>query len=689
MRLNRIAVTNYGPYEGYNEFTLNTSADQPVVLFGGANGAGKTTLFNAIPLCLHGRSAFDEAVSERDYKQRIRSKLHESNGEKASEASIRVEFEYGNLGETEDYVVERSWRDRGKSIEESLSLRRNGSKLSDLQEDKWEDFLKELIPPGISQLFFFDGEKVQKLASAIERGDEFEDSLFSLLGLDLVDRLDADLSVYLSSKLDESGHEQLAEEIESLRHEKADLEVEYERLEEKIEEKRQTLDEIADTIDQKETELAQEGGGFARERDSLKERKRELNNEIDDIRGEIRAIAQENYPFALVPDLCRQVVDQLQEEQQAQTEAAAQARVVSELDELADEDSIWDDIDLPNEASDEVVQRMQATLSERLQSETPDAQLSQDFSQRQQDQMAGVVDEALNDVPTTLGELTRELEDFVRERQEVTQNIKRAPDQSVISPILEDINELNENQGKLKSEIEDHVDQLETLENKIGRVENELDKKYDKQGDLDDVSDRAELANRTRNVVQEYQDELVKKKLERLESALSERYLRLSNKSEFYETIVIDPNPDDISIEVETINGERKDQSQLSAGERQIFATALLWALADISDRPLPFIIDTPLGRLDQEHRQNLVEGFFPEAAHQVILFSTDTEITKQYHAMLSESISNEYHLTQQPATGQTKIREGYFWSADTNSTESDELESSIDQQAELPFNNE
>jgi len=689
MKLNRLAVTNYGPYEGHNEFTLNTSPEQPIVLFGGANGAGKTTLFNAIPLCLHGRSAFDEAVSEREYKQRVRSKLHESNGEKATEASIRVEFEYGNLGATEDYVVERSWRDRGKSIEESLSLRRNGSKLSDLQEDKWEDFLKELIPPGISQLFFFDGEKVQKLASAIERGDEFEDSLFYLLGLDLVDRLDADLSVYLSSKLDESGHEQLAEEIESLRHEKADLEVEYDKLEQKIEDKRQTLDEIAETIDQKETELAQEGGGFARERDSLKERKSELDQEIDDIRGQIREIAQESYPFALVPDLCRQVVDQLQEEQQAQTEAAAQARVVSELDELTDEDSIWDDIEIPDEASDEVVQRMQATLSERLQSETPDAQLSQDFSQRQQDQMAGVVDEALNEVPTTLGELTRELEELVRERQEVTQNIKRAPDQSVISPILEEINELNEKQGKLKSEIEDHVDRLETLENKIGRLENELDKKYDKQEDLEDVSDRADLANRTRNVVQEYQDELIKKKLERLESALSERYLRLSNKSEFYETIVIDPDPDDITIEVETINGERKDQSQLSAGERQIFATALLWALADISDRPLPFIIDTPLGRLDQEHRQNLVEGFFPEAAHQVILFSTDTEITEEYHAMLSKSISNEYHLTQQPDTGQTRIREGYFWSADTEMTEGDEIESAVDQQAELPFNNE
>ena len=103
---------------------------------------------------------------------------------------------------------------------------------------------------------------------------------------------------------------------------------------------------------------------------------------------------------------------------------------------------------------------------------------------------------------------------------------------------------------------------------------------------------------------------------------------------------------------------------RLSAGEQQLLAIALLWGLANASGRQLPVAIDTPLGRLDSEHRQHLVERYFPQASHQVLLLSTDTEIREEEVGVLrsQSSIAREYLLDYHPKKRQTTVKPGYFW---------------------------
>ena len=87
----------------------------------------------------------------------------------------------------------------------------------------------------------------------------------------------------------------------------------------------------------------------------------------------------------------------------------------------------------------------------------------------------------------------------------------------------------------------------------------------------------------------------------------------------------------------------------------------MLWALARTSGRPLPMIIDTPLARLDSEHRNTLVERYFPEASHQVIVLSTDTEVDDALLERLGPSISHTYRLDFDPVRGATTATLGYF----------------------------
>ena len=101
--------------------------------------------------------------------------------------------------------------------------------------------------------------------------------------------------------------------------------------------------------------------------------------------------------------------------------------------------------------------------------------------------------------------------------------------------------------------------------------------------------------------------------------------------------------------------------STLSAGERQLLAVSILWALTRISKTKLPALIDTPLARLDGPHRGKLIKNYFPKSSHQVMIFSTDEEITREHLKSLKPFISHDYLISFDEASKSSTIAQGYF----------------------------
>ena len=108
-------------------------------------------------------------------------------------------------------------------------------------------------------------------------------------------------------------------------------------------------------------------------------------------------------------------------------------------------------------------------------------------------------------------------------------------------------------------------------------------------------------------------------------------------------------------------NGEEVLKDSLSAGEKQLMIIAILWALALCSQKKLPVIIDTPLSRLDSQHRTSVITTYFPNASEQIIILSTDTEIDRSYYDMIQDSIGDEFTLVYNEETKSTSIKKGYF----------------------------
>jgi hypothetical protein len=87
------------------------------------------------------------------------------------------------------------------------------------------------------------------------------------------------------------------------------------------------------------------------------------------------------------------------------------------------------------------------------------------------------------------------------------------------------------------------------------------------------------------------------------------------------------------------------DKDRLSSGEKQIFVMSLYWAMMQQSKNSLPYVIDTPFARIDTEHRANITDYFFKQLNGQLIVLSTDEEISGSHMASMHDQIAHIYML--------------------------------------------
>ena len=203
MLLTRVTLNDFGVYRGRNEFDLRTTKDKPIILIGGTNGAGKTTLFESVMFCLYGQDSYENKITQKQYHSKILRSIHRILGTKkaADFASISVEFQFAHSGNIFEYKVMRMWENNDGSIDEKLTImkRKFGeekfSKLDSLEESEWQTFIDQLLPKGITKLFFFDGEKIQNIADSGNEDKFIKSSFDTVLGLDLVRQLIDDIGI--------------------------------------------------------------------------------------------------------------------------------------------------------------------------------------------------------------------------------------------------------------------------------------------------------------------------------------------------------------------------------------------------------------------------------------------------------------------------------------------------------------
>ena len=159
--------------------------------------------------------------------------------------------------------------------------------------------------------------------------------------------------------------------------------------------------------------------------------------------------------------------------------------------------------------------------------------------------------------------------------------------------------------------------------------------------------------------MQAYKTQLQALKADELADKMTECFKKIIAKDGLIKKIDIDHKT--LEFHYYNKNDQEIDHRMLSSGEKQMLVIAMLWALGICSKSEFPLIIDTPLARLDSVHRSSLIENYFPKASEQVIILSTDQEITRQDYLALKKYVGKEYTLIYDEETMSSSIHSGYF----------------------------
>jgi len=263
------------------------------------------------------------------------------------------------------------------------------------------------------------------------------------------------------------------------------------------------------------------------------------------------------------------------------------------------------------------------------------------------------IEQATEAVPLHFSSLIGRLEQLEAQREHLQADLDKVPADKALRPLVERLNELHRQVGAREQEQLKLEEEARRLAYHADQVETELRKVHERLAEQDQSNNRVQLGAKTQLVLEEYRTLLARRKVALLQEAIVKRFNQLCSKEQFIDFAKVDPRSFVVTL---YRGGEAFARSDLSAGERQLLAIATMWALREVSDRPAPVIIDTPLSRLDSVHRLSMVQNFFPWVSHQVIILATDSEIDQRLRERLRPAISHVYQMSYDAQSGRAVV---------------------------------
>lgn len=644
MIIKELLLHNFGIYASTNKFEFH--GEKPIVLIGGMNGRGKTTILEGILLALYGTNSFAYQESNYNtYGHYLLSFVNKADGT----LKTYIELEFLMKDEVESiYRVHREWNGNKKRVVESISVFKDGE-LNDFLTDNWLMFMESILPSGLSEFFFFDGEKIAKLA-AEKTSRQMKESIKSLLGVSVLDLLGSDLHRIISRTTRNNLDDHEIKEIEKLREIKEEAVKRLELIDEKIADVYIEQQGIVQRLEKLQQDYQKKGGDVVTQQQELFQKRSSTATRMESIKEQLVNDAASELPLVLVKELLTNIRENAEI---AQDEKMMEAALKKMNSLLADFDQ--------NGSHSQDVQKFIDYV--KMQSEKKQWAPSYNLSDTALFKLQVLLDERLLDDKLSTQNRQKELLQLQKEVEQLDSYLAVDIDEKSVARIYKRMKEAEQRAIELDVSLGKLTEERRICSGDVMAATALYSKKvegYLKRVELNEDCDRIiKYSHMAVKILSEYKIRLQHKKIKLVAETMTDCYKKLANKKNMIQRIEMDPD----SLDLIYINksGEEVEKESLSAGEKQLMVISLLWALALCSKKKLPVIIDTPLSRLDSVHRVSLIKTYFPQASEQTIILSTDSEIDQSYYKLMKKDIGDEYTLRYDDETKATTIMKGYF----------------------------
>lgn len=649
MIISRLTLFNFGVYAGKNTFDFHNN--KPIVLIGGMNGRGKTTFLSAVLLALYGANSF--AYNESRYKsygQYLKSFVNKADG--TLNAYVELEFKLDKQPE-EVYIVNRNWSGKGKRIHEKVSVKRDGEPNKFLT-DNWSMFVENILPSGLSSFFFFDGEIIAELALD-HTNAQMKESIKALLGISVLDVLENDIARIIARVVKKAGYaNEDAQELEKLKEKKTQAESNLHAIDENIQNLTIRLEKTQKKLHKAKSYYTSHGGDLVVRQQELFNQRAYYSATAEQKQEQLVNMAGGELPLNLVLNLIKRIQLQAKKEHETKLMEYALQKMNIMLDQYA--------LSQTNGSTDSSsVNKFVSFIAEQAEKEkTTSVYDLSDHSLYQIDNLLSF----------TLHSVKKQTIDRMHERDQSRKRIDQLDsylsvdiDEKSLAKTYKKMKNFEQEIIDINAEIEAEQKRRVSINGEVLRINAEY-KKYVERllSNLESNDDRDRLlryAHQANDLLHEYRIRLQRQKIGVLATTMTQCYKQLANKKNLINRIEMD----DVTLDFTyyDFNGERIPNDSLSAGERQLMVISLLWALAICSKKKLPVIIDTPLSRMDSNHRVSLITTYFPQASEQTIILSTDSEIDRHYYGIMKENVGDEFTLVYDDVQKRSVIKHGYF----------------------------